>query len=184
MREDVDQLEFERLFAPVLTDDGGAFSTFLSDAINGVEDCDAGEIRVANRIAIAIKFVEGGVDNDFEIPSERFHVFGLILITYFFKNNLSVRSAVTCASMNRTVSIPDDIAERLGASRDLERSALEALALEEYRAGRMTRPELRRMLGFATRPMLDGFLKDHGIDESMTLAEFERQRQDLDRLGL
>jgi hypothetical protein len=87
--------------------------------------------------------------------------------------------------MNVTVHIPDDLAQRLSAGNvDLERHVLEALALEEYRAGRLTRPELRRMLGFETRAELDGFLKAHDINEGMTLAEFERERQDLARLGL
>lgn len=86
--------------------------------------------------------------------------------------------------MHLTVRIPDDLAKRLAADGgDIERRALEALALEEYRAGRRTRPELRRMLGFATRAELDGFLKEHSVNEGMTLAEFERERQALDRLG-
>jgi hypothetical protein len=86
--------------------------------------------------------------------------------------------------MNLTVRIPDDLAQRLGAGRDLERTALEALALEAYRRDRLTRPELRRMLGFETRAELDGFLKEHGVNEGMTLPEFEREQQALDRLGL
>jgi hypothetical protein len=40
------------------------------------------------------------------------------------------------------------------------------------------------MLGFATRAELGGFLKEHGVNEGMTLAEFERERQALDRRGL
>ena len=87
--------------------------------------------------------------------------------------------------MNLTVPIPDDLAERLAAAgEDLPRRALEALALEEYRAGRLTRPELRRMLGYGTRAQLDGFLKDHGVDEAMTVAEFELEQQALAQLGL
>jgi hypothetical protein len=46
----------------------------------------------------------------------------------------------------------------------------------------LTRPELRRLLGFATRPELDAFLKEHGIIEGMTLEAFEREQRDLDRL--
>jgi len=42
----------------------------------------------------------------------------------------------------------------------------------------------RRLLGFATRAELDGLLKARGVDESMTAAELERDRQDLDRLGI
>jgi hypothetical protein len=86
--------------------------------------------------------------------------------------------------MNVTLPIPDDLARRLGTDDDLARRALEAFASEEYRAGRLTRPELRRLLGFATRAALDGFLKARGLDEAMTQAEFERDRQDLDRLGI
>jgi hypothetical protein len=87
--------------------------------------------------------------------------------------------------MNITVHIPDDLAQRIAAGGgDLSRRAFEALALEEYRAGRLSRPELRRSLGFGTRAELDGFLKAHGIDESMTIEEFERQRQILDQFGM
>jgi hypothetical protein len=87
--------------------------------------------------------------------------------------------------MNLTVHIPDDLAQRLAATEgDLERRALEALAAEEYRAGRLTKPELRRVLDFETRVALDGFFKAHGIDESITVEELNRQLRDLDRLGL
>jgi uncharacterized protein YgbK (DUF1537 family) len=87
--------------------------------------------------------------------------------------------------MNLTVPIPDDLAQRLSAAGgDLSRRALEALGLEEYRAGRLTRPELRRMLGYGTRAELDGFLKAHGVNEGLTLAEFEHEQKALDRLGL
>ena len=87
--------------------------------------------------------------------------------------------------MNVVLDIPDAWARRLCATgQNLSRRALEALALEEYRVGRLTRPELRRVLGMETRAELDGFLKLHGIDEAMTEAEFARDRQDLDQLGL
>jgi hypothetical protein len=85
--------------------------------------------------------------------------------------------------MNITVPIPDELAAHLGSEVDLTRRALEALALEEYRAGRLTRVELRRLLGCVTCYELDGFLKDHGVDEGMTWAEFERDRETLVRLG-
>jgi hypothetical protein len=44
-----------------------------------------------------------------------------------------------------TVHIPDDIAERLGdsASENLSRRALEAFLAEEYRLGRLHKPDLR-----------------------------------------
>ena len=47
------------------------------------------------------------------------------------------------SSMNVTVRIPDDLAARLAAEgRDLERTVLEAVVADAYRAGRLTRPDL------------------------------------------
>ena len=87
--------------------------------------------------------------------------------------------------MNVTVRIPDDLAKRLGGPDDatLSRRVLEAWACEEYRAGRLTRPELRRVLDFGTRAELDGFLKAQGVFEPYTPADLDRERQDLERLG-
>jgi hypothetical protein len=86
--------------------------------------------------------------------------------------------------MQVTVDIPDDLAARLkAAGGNLSRRALEALALEEYRCGRLTKPELRRLLGFTTRDALDGFLKAHRVFEPYTLDDLDRERQDLERLG-
>ena len=86
--------------------------------------------------------------------------------------------------MNLTVEIPDDVAKRLmAAGGDLSRRALEALALEEYKLRHLTNAELRRLLGFATRHELDGFLKTHGIFEPYSLDDLERERRDLKRLG-
>jgi hypothetical protein len=66
--------------------------------------------------------------------------------------------------MDVTVHIPDEIAARLSADGgDLSRRALEALALEEYKSGRLSKLELRSLLGFGTRYRLDGFLKAHEV---------------------
>jgi hypothetical protein len=78
-----------------------------------------------------------------------------------------------------TVRIPDDLARRLGTVGELERRALEALAVEEFRQGHLTKPELRRLLGFETRMKLDEFLKAHEISETYTVEDPERGRQDL-----
>jgi hypothetical protein len=87
--------------------------------------------------------------------------------------------------MDVTLHIPDEFAERIKASGgDLSRRALEALALDEYKLGHLTTGELRRLLGFGTRPALDGFLKAHGVSLDYTLDDLERERQDLNRLGL
>jgi hypothetical protein len=87
--------------------------------------------------------------------------------------------------MNLTFQIPDDVARRLSAvSGDLSRRALEALALEEFKNGHLTKIELRQMLGFETREALDGFLKAHEVFIDYTLDDLERERQDLRRLGI
>ena len=88
--------------------------------------------------------------------------------------------------MDLTVHIPDELVAHLGgeAAHDkLERRALEAFALEELRAGRITEVQLRKMLGL-DRIALDGFLKGQGIYQDYTLADFEEERQALKELGL
>jgi len=87
--------------------------------------------------------------------------------------------------MEVTLQIPDDIANHLAeAGADLPRRALESFALEEFKNGRITKPELRRLLGFGTRWKLDCFLKAHGVYEDYTLEDFEQERQALKSLGL
>ena len=86
--------------------------------------------------------------------------------------------------MELTVQIPDELASRMSASgADLSRRALEALALEEFKSGRITKPELRRLLGYGTRYRLDGFPKAHGVYEDYTMEDFERERDALKQLG-
>jgi Uncharacterised protein family (UPF0175) len=87
--------------------------------------------------------------------------------------------------MNLIVRIPDDLAERLGAdAAALERRALEALAADEFRAGRLNKPDLRRLLGLETSYEIDGFLKAHGVYHDYTLADLEHEREAFARLGI
>jgi hypothetical protein len=86
--------------------------------------------------------------------------------------------------MNVTIRIPDELAVRLAADgSDLERRALEALVLEEFRAGRLSKAELRQALGFAVLNEVDGFLKAHGVFEEYTLEELDREVAAMQRLG-
>lgn len=86
--------------------------------------------------------------------------------------------------MDINVQIPDKLAVRMGAPEsDLSRRALEALALGEFTTGRITKPELRQLLGFGTRYELDGFLKSHGVYEDYTMADFDREREALRQSG-
>lgn len=87
--------------------------------------------------------------------------------------------------MEVTVHIPDDLVSRMNvAGADLSRRALEGLAIEEYRNGHISDPDLLRLLGFQTRYELDGFLKTHGFYEAVTMADIERDLADLKSLGL
>lgn len=86
--------------------------------------------------------------------------------------------------MHLTVEIPDDVADRLRAGGgDLSRRALEALVAEEYRQGRLNKPDLRRLLGFTTSDQIDTFLKAHEVRMDYTIEDLERERAALQRLG-
>jgi hypothetical protein len=86
--------------------------------------------------------------------------------------------------MNLTVEIPDDLAGRLAAGGgDLSRRALEAFGLEEYKTGRITKAELRRLLGITSRYEFDGFLKAHEIWIDYTVDDFRSEVDTLKRLG-
>jgi hypothetical protein len=82
-----------------------------------------------------------------------------------------------------TLELPDDIGRTLAAHGDLSRRALEALALEEFRAGRLSQVRLRRLLGFSTRYELDGFMKAHGEFVDYPLEEFEQELAALREAG-
>jgi hypothetical protein len=62
-----------------------------------------------------------------------------------------------------TLEIPQDLAALLGApERDLSRTALEALAVEEYLARRLSDAQFRRLLDIS-RFEADRILKAHGV---------------------
>ena len=98
----------------------------------------------------------------------------------------SGRRGLSCGHIvTVSVEIPDELADRLnGAGGDLSRRALEALALEEYRIGRLSETELQTLLGFGTRYRLDGFLKDHDVWIEYTLDDFRREVSALEQAGV
>src|ERR1700682_3599006 len=89
----------------------------------------------------------------------------------------NIRDSGAGAYMEITVRIPDDLARRLGTVGEIERRALEALALQEFKLGHLTNPEMRRLLGFATRMKLDEFLKAHDVFQPYTLDDLKRDRE-------
>jgi hypothetical protein len=77
--------------------------------------------------------------------------------------------------MEVTLHIPDDIAKRLSAAgEDMPRRALEAIALEGYRAERLSESAVRQMLGFETRIEVHAFLKQHGVYLHYDVADLEQ----------
>jgi len=50
-------------------------------------------------------------------------------------------------------------------------------------SGRISKPDLRRLLGFGPRYRLDEFLKSHGVYEDYTMDDFQRDRDALKELG-
>jgi len=75
------------------------------------------------------------------------------------------------------VQIPDDVGQRPSAvGGDLSRRALKALVAEEYKQGRLTKPDLRRLLGFETSDQIDSFLKAHDVWIDCTMEDLERER--------
>ncbi len=86
--------------------------------------------------------------------------------------------------MDLTLRIPDELVAHLGGEAvhdQLERRALEAFALEEYKADRISKVQLRKMLGLE-RIELDGFFKSHGVFDDYTMEDFEREAEALTSL--
>ena len=77
--------------------------------------------------------------------------------------------------MTIILNLPEDIAKDLARQgEDLSRTALESLALEEYRLGRLAEEQMRRMLGFESRFQVHSFLKQHNAYLDYTQADLEQ----------
>jgi hypothetical protein len=77
--------------------------------------------------------------------------------------------------------LPDEIAQVLDAG-DLSRAALEAIALEGYRARRLGDGQLQKLLGFATPMQVHAFLKEHGVYLNYSSEELEKDSATLEAL--
>ena len=71
------------------------------------------------------------------------------------------------------IELPEDIASRLGEPNDLARIALEALAAQGYRSGKLTHAQVQKMLGLPSRWETDSFLKRAGAYLDYTEADLE-----------
>lgn len=77
-----------------------------------------------------------------------------------------------------TLDMPEDIARHLetgGAG--VSRAALEGLALEGYRCGKLSESQVRRLLEFGTRYEVHGFLKEHGVPLRYSEQDLERDME-------
>ncbi len=80
--------------------------------------------------------------------------------------------------MQITVQLPDDLASHP----DPGREALEALAIEGYRAGSLSHSQAGQLLGLS-RHEFDGFLKQHHIyDQAYDEADLEQDRETMRQL--
>ena len=66
--------------------------------------------------------------------------------------------------MRVTIQLPDDISAALEERwDDVPRRSLEAIAVEGYRTGALTEPQVRRLLKLDTRFQVHALLKEHRV---------------------
>jgi len=86
--------------------------------------------------------------------------------------------------MQFTVELPDSLAQQIvPAGADPSRAALEDMAVEAFRAHRLTESELASLLGL-DRYELDGFLKRREVWLDYSAGDLERDMEVHKRLGL
>jgi hypothetical protein len=89
----------------------------------------------------------------------------------------------TTMSVRVVIDIPDEIATQLTAGgRDLSRTALEALAPEEYRLGTLNQYQVGRLLGLS-RIKTEDFLAEHADLYDLGPSELNREAQVLGNLS-
>ena len=77
--------------------------------------------------------------------------------------------------MDVHLEIPEEFARHLASdAKGLARAALEALAAEAVRSGKLTTFQARGLLGIQSRYEMDGFLKAHGAFLDLTLADVQK----------
>ena len=77
--------------------------------------------------------------------------------------------------MQVQLDIPEHVARQFAAEPGgITRAALEALAIEGVRSGKLTAHQARQMLGIPSRYQMDGFLKAHAVFLPVTMEEVVR----------
>lgn len=76
--------------------------------------------------------------------------------------------------MDVHIEVPEEFARHLSSDpKGLARVALEALAAEGVRSGKLTTFQARRLLGIQSRYEMDGFLKAHGVFLDLALEDIQ-----------
>ncbi len=79
------------------------------------------------------------------------------------------------SQMTFSVEVPDALAKALHLDEfQLNRRALEALALDGYRTGQLSRGQVSELLDLEVNQTMS-FLKEHGCAQSISIEEFERE---------
>ncbi len=85
-------------------------------------------------------------------------------------------------SVTLNIQLPDEIVAQLTANgRDLQRAALEAFAVEEYRARRITHSQVGQLLGLS-RWAVDALLKEHEVWLDYSVEDFRREGESLQQV--
>lgn len=81
-------------------------------------------------------------------------------------------------------SLPDQAEQTLKRAfgPDLDKAALEALAIEGYRTGRLTMGEVARVLGLDTSIEAQAWLARHSIPLNYSIEDLEADRASLGKL--
>lgn len=83
-----------------------------------------------------------------------------------------------------TIHIPDDAEQALRDAwgDNLDRAALEALAIEAYRTGKLGISHVRRLLGLESRWEAEAWLGIRGVNWNYSIEDLEADRKTLDRI--
>ena len=82
------------------------------------------------------------------------------------------------------INIPPDQEETLRKAwgSGLDRAALESLAIDGYRSGKLSAAELGRLLGLGDRWAVNRWLADRRVPLNYSLDDLEADRRTLDRV--
>jgi predicted HTH domain antitoxin len=88
-------------------------------------------------------------------------------------------------AMQLTFDLPEDISRVLEEQwPDLQRGALEAIAVDSYRSGALTETQVGRLLGLDSRFQVHALLKTHGVPLRYTLSDVEEDLASHRALGI